>query len=649
MADQTQLFNLHDILSRDNKARLKKYTPVDLHQSDFVNGTYIISSPGVYRLVEDISFNPNSLYEARNNGIPGVPANPSITPWNTGRPTTAQFSTYSPAAFGIGFFAAIVITANDVTLDLNGHTLEQSLEHSIQQRFYAQVELANQPFVPSEGPHNFGNTLKSATKTAIINGTMGRSAHHQIHGNNCDEILIENIKFRDHETAAVSINGARNTVVNRCRILRNQQSLGLTGIYSSTRFLQPYLDALATAYSGGDTSLTVDIAGVTKTAVEIRDELRIYTNTAYDALINNAIWWNDTATGISNSFGEIVDPKKPYKLFHNEAGVQDGNSYGYLFNSEGNAVGGFPTTIKSFSENILLKDLTVEKHYGDVVEVLPFKTDHTLTIAQKPPPQTDATGAIFQTQNKYGSELLTIDVNDYYVGNPVANAQLLVAKHKTHASLSNLDTSTTLRITSDTLAWAASGSTTYASHNLVYMCNGDSMFHVNKGMIGYRIDSCKNVMLSNCKVIDIKTYADIGSNICGNYTKGHPDQTLSGYGGCSIRGFNFASTYNLTATNCSVDGCDSYHGEAFGFDIQQKCHRIELNGCEVNNLHAGSDLTYTLSDYDNNPTRYPNAIGFNITADPSSVKINSCKVTENITAKCTPMKFKCNQDKIDLV
>ena len=32
----------------------------ELYQSDFVHGTYIIDEPGIYRLAEDISFNPNS-------------------------------------------------------------------------------------------------------------------------------------------------------------------------------------------------------------------------------------------------------------------------------------------------------------------------------------------------------------------------------------------------------------------------------------------------------------------------------------------------------------------------------------------------------------------------------------------------------------
>ena len=70
------------------------------------------------------------------------------------------------------------------------------------------------------------------------------------------------------------------------------------------------------------------------------------------------------------------------KLFHNEFGLIDGNSYGFLLNSEGNAVAGFPEANKSFSETVLLKDLVVEKHYGAVIEITPFKVDHTTVVSK---------------------------------------------------------------------------------------------------------------------------------------------------------------------------------------------------------------------------------------------------------------------------
>ena len=645
MADQHQLKQMHDQLQRDFTKRNSRYADsvVYLYQTDFTNGSYQITKPGVYKLAESIVFNPNSLEEAQTNGLPGSAPNPSATPWDTGSPTPAQFGDYSPAAFGIGFFAAIVITTNDVTLDLNGFTLSQSLEHTIQQKFYANIELANQPFVPTEGPHNFGNRLSSAKNVAIVNGNMGLSAHHQIHGNNNTNVLIKGISFSNHELAAVSLNGAENVVVKQCRVMNNRHDLLLRAIYSSTRFQRDYLNALAAAYDGGDASVTIDIAGVTKTATEIRDELRTYTNTAFDGIVNEQSWWNDTATGVTNSYGESVDPRDPYKLFNNEFWVIDGNSYGFLFNARGNAVGGFPEHPSSYSTNIYLEDLMVQNHKGTVIEAPTFKQDHTVTIDNMPLHQTDATGAILQTQNDYNGELQTIDANDYYVGNPVANAQLLIAKHKDHASLAHLDTKRSLRITADTLAWAASGSTTYASHNLEYMCNGDAMFHVNKGVIIYRLDAVKNAWMTNCRVLNVENQGSLGTPICGNYEKSHPEQTLTGYGGCSIRGINLASSHDVTIFNCNIDGCTSVNGEAFGIDIQQNCRNIKIRHCDIDNIHAGTNSMYSFADFDNNPTRMPNAYGIHVGPDVRNVDLTQCQIESNLTARGTVVKYACEE------
>ena len=139
-------------------------TVTELYQSDFITGPYIIDEPGIYRLAEDISFNPNST------ALLGTDA------YHAGFPLPNQFAPsgpYNPSAFGIGFFAAIAITAQNVVLDLAGHTIEQSKEHALLQRFFAVIELADQPFIPEQGPSDFGADIKSAINVFIMNGPIG--------------------------------------------------------------------------------------------------------------------------------------------------------------------------------------------------------------------------------------------------------------------------------------------------------------------------------------------------------------------------------------------------------------------------------------------------------------------------------------------
>jgi len=160
---------------------------VTLTSDDFLHGTYVIDQPGRYALGEDISFNPNSPSVLTNAITAGTPSHSlgltvPVDAYQAGHPLRPQFvaggvdhfipggpadARYDPAAFGVGFFAAIAVTADDVVLDLAGHTIEQSAEHALLQRFFAVIELADQPFLPAQGPSDFGDGISLANNVTI--------------------------------------------------------------------------------------------------------------------------------------------------------------------------------------------------------------------------------------------------------------------------------------------------------------------------------------------------------------------------------------------------------------------------------------------------------------------------------------------------
>ena len=88
--------------------------------------------------------------------------------------------------YHLGFFAAITVETDNVIIDMNGFSIEQSEKHNFQQRFYANIEFANAPFIPKQGPSNFqgGTTYKAANTVLLYNSTdniasyLGRSSHH---------------------------------------------------------------------------------------------------------------------------------------------------------------------------------------------------------------------------------------------------------------------------------------------------------------------------------------------------------------------------------------------------------------------------------------------------------------------------------------
>ena len=143
---------------------------IELSSSDFEDGTYRITKSGHYIFTEDITFDP---------------------------PREVS-STYPRMPFRLGFFSAITVECPDVVIDLNGHTLKQSEAHALHQRFFALIELADQPFLMGQGPANFGpDTPGGAVRCVVQNGVCGRSSHHGIHGNDVTDVVIHNMVFID--------------------------------------------------------------------------------------------------------------------------------------------------------------------------------------------------------------------------------------------------------------------------------------------------------------------------------------------------------------------------------------------------------------------------------------------------------------------
>ena len=309
-------------------------------------------------------------------------------------------------------------------LDLNGYRIEQSAEHALLQRFFSVIELADQPFLPSQGPSDFGREIQSATNVTIKNGTIGRSAHHGIHGNGNRNVRIHNVNFEDFEVAAVALNGVQNLhIVNS--VATNREDVPVLGTFSNARFIAPYIDWLVQTGS----STTLKVQGVRRTATQLRDALRDSINSVHDDVIVKGLGVID----------KVAHPDA-YALYHNKHGVIDGNSYGYLLNPLGVAVKGFPTQPGAPSTHVVLKNVHVLSQRGCINEVVAIKKNGKAVI--------DPVGAIFMLRNVHpdtGHPVTVSSSNDTlasYRGNVLANAQALVAKAALHGEFpSFLDTS----------------------------------------------------------------------------------------------------------------------------------------------------------------------------------------------------------------
>jgi hypothetical protein len=572
-----------------------------LYQSDFDNGTYIIDTPGKYKLAEDISFNPNSA------AMLGTDA------YEASFPLYHQFKSqggpYDERAFGIGFFAAIVVAANHVELDLNGHTIEQSAEHALLQRFFAVIETADQPFVPAQGPSDFGSNIISAEHLTIKNGTIGRSSHHGIHGNGNKHVKIQNVHFQDFEVAAVALNGVKGLEIKNCTAA-SREDVPVLGTFSSAQFIKQYINYLVMTGS----STTLDIGGgASLSAADIQNRLRSAINRTHDDIIVKDL----------GSIDSSANPDE-YALFHNKWGVVDGNSYGFLVNNRGVAVNGFPSQPTGDavpSKNIKFKNVHVLSLRAAINEIVALNQGGKAAI--------DPVGAVFQVRNLHpdtGVPLTISSLDDslaVYVGNLVANAQAFVAKAAQNGDFAGsfLDISR-LNITSDIIDWieAPPASPTAKLAHLApteadYFCNGDSMFHVNKGVIAFKMDAAKNVEMKNTSASNVENLGEIGNEICGDYIKSHPAATLEGYGGAIARGYSFSGSKNVDVKKSYVINLRAKSGSAIAFDILTDSENVEIKNSWAQELDGGYDFV------PNGSPTVAKAIGFHVSADADKVSL----------------------------
>lgn len=636
-----------------------------------------IKTPGLYRLTEDIIFNPNQV------------AHPS----DSGDPNPAQFISGSldPMAFGIGFFAAIVVTASNVIIDLNGHMICHALAHQIQQRFFSVIELANAAFIPKQGPHDFTNSLIAANNVHIKNGRIANSAHHGIHGNNNKNIIISDVIFEGYEIAACSLNNVNGLYIDNCTA-KNSTSIPILGSFSASRFIRPYLKAIESSgysittqlettnlastattftlpantikgirigdefyfndtkiasvtavdinarivtltYVGGqspppnDSTLIIkSIHTASRIQQDVRDEhLKVHTH-----LITNKKSINEPTLAdgellglLKTADGDVVPIDTPY--YANYDGVLDGNAYGFVVNGAGMATLGFPKNNASSSKNVRIKNVIVQSTKAKVSEV----KAHTTAEGS---PMNDPIGAILQIihfANRSPEKEALLKFS--YVMNPIALAQLVVAKAINGGfNFGNLSTKRNT-ITNDIISWTESNNTFgTGTHSKKTTCNGDSMHHVNKGIVVFKMDALDRGYLYNCRVFNVENLGLKGKLADGNDAynnslgKSNASATYNGYGGANARAFSLASSRYVKLENCEVNTLTVQNGLAIGCDIHLDTSDIHILNMSIKDV-ISYDSTPVIS-YDADPTPRAAAIGIRRTNTTYNIHVDKCNI-----------------------
>lgn len=530
-----------------------------LRQAHAANGTIRIRAPCMLQLAEDIIFSPRAE--------------------NDYRPMPADIG--GNLAFRLGFFAAISIEAPSVVVDLNGHTLAQSVEHALQQRApFSLIELANVPFIPGEGPTLFGQTVVSADGCVIENGRLGRSAHHAIHGNSARRVLIRSVIAEQYEVAAISLHGVRDVLVDRVRALGQATTIPVIGTYSNARQLVPMVErALALGSEIG-----------AQKRLDLEEKLDVLTTLMQQA-------FNDVRT-----LGRINNATHPaaHALFANVHGVPDGNSYSFVLHSRGAAVTNFKSGAPdsaTMSQRVHVRDSTFANTRAHIIEVVGLQCPDG-TMVRGP------VGALLRMIDNDNRIRLFDPATGAYQGNALADLQVSLMD----AALDITNTSRraalfgTLHGPEPIVQWAR-GQLTLAQlvdeHGFTYKRNGDTMFHVNKGTTSFRVDASRDVCVTRVRVTEScntgkpGVYAPLPGEPNAHAAAyvsaadgGHPAQGKQyGYGGADTRAVSLAGAAYVYVHALTVDSVHAYRGFSRGIDIFNGAEHIYFGPqCSVNNV-----------------------------------------------------------------
>ena len=489
----------------------------------------MISEPGIYKLCENISFHPNALDRGKQL------SDDSFEP---------DLSQYSPFSYGLGFFSAIAIETSEVILDLNGFTIEQSPEHALIQRFFALIELASSPFIPSTGPAMFvgdNETFNSANDVIIKGpGTIGRSAHHGIHGNFNTNVTIEKVTFVDFEVGAVSLNRVNNLVIKDCDIPHNRHDVPVIGTFSSARFILPYLKILTEQY---DYSMTLRSKIVR--ASDVYDTLKQAIVNVYDDVV---------AEGFINATRHPLE----HSLFNNPFRVIDGPCYAFVVHGKGPAVGDFGERLdvnkNNTCENIEISTNSIRniKCWNNEV---PAAVDSD--GEEEPVVITDARGAVLQFVNTFDPSMkhsLAIDESGRYKGNIISDAQIMVASAILDGTLSDspelqLKPNT---ITNDIIEWAVDADAVYSPK---YRCNGDSMHHCIKGITVIRVENTAGFEIKGNVIQNVTSLSKKAFDECTDYFEAASFENLNSQQLGNVRMISVAAVRGfLGETSYTING-----------------------------------------------------------------------------------------------
>ncbi len=464
------------------------YAIINLKNSDFEHGTVRIRVPGVYRLTENITFNPNP-----NNDF--FPTQQQID--------SGLYPQHMKGPYHLGFFTAITVETDNVIIDLNGLKIEQSANHNFQQRFYSNIELANAPFITNTGPANFQGAMqyKAANQVLVYNGQLQKSSHHGIHANTANNVMLYNLLIENFEVAGIALNGTTTGILSNIYIKNNKEDIKVLSTYSQARFIRSFIDLIMK----NDPTITLKVGGEIKNITDINSKLIKDLEDTFAAFKN----------GSALPVPYFVNPNVGY----------DGNVYGIVLNVNGPVVGPFLTKedlnkmTDAGNTEIYLETIHIYNIGSHPVEIIGIKNPKGDGGAYGKKMQAGPIGDILQIIDKF------VNSEGEYIGTSLSDSQLIIAK----STLVNKGTTSITNSTDgdvNTVKWVEEQQNLKVLTDEGYLVGGgDSMGHTMKGNLALFISGGKNITGTGIFINNIKNNGqDVGKPLSeiASYLKDTP-------------------------------------------------------------------------------------------------------------------------------
>jgi len=176
-----------------------------------------------------------------------------------------------------------------------------------------------------------------------------------------------------------------------------------------------------------------------------------------------------------------------------------------------------------------------------------------------------------------------------YKGNVVADMQIMVAKAILEGVLDDDPFRQTApnTISPIIIEWAESDEIIF---NPSYRCNGDSMHHVNKGIVVIRVEDTEGFQIEGNAITNVKNMSPQPFTKCFDYHAGASDENEGEQQGGNIRGISVAAVRGYTDKRGMLDHYSTIKGNLIknftssnpnvivGIDVQGDSKAVEVAG-----------------------------------------------------------------------